>query len=549
MTVQLNRLEWYSVDDTTTQVAGLSPLSDAISITARKGLDIKNNILNITLKNANSKYIDEVGQLMFNSEDVIKFFVDQTSTASDIGSTWYDDDNRVGIYILKEYQQLTTLSTHRIKLTCADQAYVLFNKVFASTYGIESGVFWTSPGIFRSVTRINTTNDNGEHTGTDNDSGSKFDIDAKFVSESGSIADYRTDTATALDGGISDSDTTITVDSTTGFKEPGTIVVNSEHIYYTGITATEFTGCTRAIDDTVAIAHVTTTAVYQGFPIVDLSKVWKPVYEWLSDLGQPQMTNYADEDILDGTLFYQRAFLLWIDKDNGIHFIPSDDSVDIDFTVGSDELYEVSLEKSVFDSVNMVIYNVGEDMYGAGVTWYYFDESSDVTTLKMRYQPMTDLINTILFDEYADGAVTDATYPAEVVGDSNRRFPTGYTGPDLDNWTFKEDCNKWRVRVKGQSERTSLTSDSDYNNSVREAALWRGRNKATNITQSLGGLRYKGTVTVRGRHINPGDLVTVTDAKTGLATQKIRVLNVTQTLSNGQWSTTLDVEEDEELAT
>ena len=48
-----------------------------------------------------------------------------------------------------------------------------------------------------------------------------------------------------LDGGISASDTSITVDSTTGFETNGTITIGSEDIPYTGKTPTTFTGCTR----------------------------------------------------------------------------------------------------------------------------------------------------------------------------------------------------------------------------------------------------------------------------------------------------------------
>ena len=48
-----------------------------------------------------------------------------------------------------------------------------------------------------------------------------------------------------LDGGISDSDTSITVDSTAGFETAGTITIGSEDIPYTGKSPTTFTGCSR----------------------------------------------------------------------------------------------------------------------------------------------------------------------------------------------------------------------------------------------------------------------------------------------------------------
>ena len=53
------------------------------------------------------------------------------------------------------------------------------------------------------------------------------------------------DVSDTLDGGISAADTSITVDSTTGFETAGTITIEGEDIPYTGKTSTTFTGCTR----------------------------------------------------------------------------------------------------------------------------------------------------------------------------------------------------------------------------------------------------------------------------------------------------------------
>ena len=60
---------------------------------------------------------------------------------------------------------------------------------------------------------------------------------------------------TLLDGGINDSVTTITVDSTEDFPSAGTINIGSEKISYTGVTSTTFTGCTRGADSTSAASH------------------------------------------------------------------------------------------------------------------------------------------------------------------------------------------------------------------------------------------------------------------------------------------------------
>ena len=63
-----------------------------------------------------------------------------------------------------------------------------------------------------------------------------------------------------------DSVTTITLSSTSGFDSAGTIVVGNETITYTGTTSTTFTGCTRGASSTTAasIASGVTVAQFDG---------------------------------------------------------------------------------------------------------------------------------------------------------------------------------------------------------------------------------------------------------------------------------------------
>jgi len=74
---------------------------------------------------------------------------------------------------------------------------------------------------------------------------------------------------TLLDGAITDSDTTITVDSTSGYPLSGTINIEGESIGYTGTTSTTFTGCTRggsavAHSDNVVVSPENSATVLTG---------------------------------------------------------------------------------------------------------------------------------------------------------------------------------------------------------------------------------------------------------------------------------------------
>lgn len=76
--------------------------------------------------------------------------------------------------------------------------------------------------------------------------------------------DYQDTGSTLLNGAINDSVTTITVDSTTGFKTGGgSFRINSELIDYTGVTATTFTGCTRGQHGTTAASHLDNAPVLE----------------------------------------------------------------------------------------------------------------------------------------------------------------------------------------------------------------------------------------------------------------------------------------------
>jgi|TARA_R110002073_G_scaffold2527_1_gene16597 hypothetical protein len=67
--------------------------------------------------------------------------------------------------------------------------------------------------------------------------------------------------STTLDGTLTDSATTITVASTTGFDSTGTLFILGEQATYTGTTSTSFTGCTRGANGTTAAAHASGVTV------------------------------------------------------------------------------------------------------------------------------------------------------------------------------------------------------------------------------------------------------------------------------------------------
>ena len=86
--------------------------------------------------------------------------------------------------------------------------------------------------------------------------------------QSGAIAT----TTLTLVGGITSTDTTITVSNATTLASAGFIKVDSEIIYYSGTTSTTLQNCVRGQANTTAAAHTTGTAIY--VPYLPAINVW-----------------------------------------------------------------------------------------------------------------------------------------------------------------------------------------------------------------------------------------------------------------------------------
>lgn len=72
--------------------------------------------------------------------------------------------------------------------------------------------------------------------------------------------------STTLSADINASATTISVGSTDNFNTTGTIIIGSEHITYSGKTATSFTGCVRGVEGSSAASHNSGVTVHNTNP-------------------------------------------------------------------------------------------------------------------------------------------------------------------------------------------------------------------------------------------------------------------------------------------
>lgn len=267
----------------------------------------------------------------------------------------------------------------------------------------------------------------------------------------------------------------------------------------------------------------TTTTTGAAFPSIDMAKVMKPVYEWLTDLSQPGITG---ED---------KAYLFYVDKDNDLHWFYPSSTVDSTITEGTDEIYNVSMKKSQDELVNMIIYNAGQDLKGNGNLWYYYDTLSKSNKLRMKYQPFLDIGRDLFEKELLAGNVVES---------SGGSFH--YQGKDY-------NASGYPLTPTWPSA-SSVSNDSDYNDAFRlrqrEIAGDNTQNapgKSGSIIQAFSGLRWKGTIELKGTHgFTAGDLLTVDLPTEGILSQQLRVWDVQQSFGNDGWITGLELREDEE---
>lgn len=94
---------------------------------------------------------------------------------------------------------------------------------------------------------------------------------------------------TLLNGAISSSATTITVDNTDNAPEQGMFRIDNEWITYTGKTATAFTGCERGARGTVGAAHLDNATVSNLYKVMLSSRGYDEITPIINDFGVYEM--------------------------------------------------------------------------------------------------------------------------------------------------------------------------------------------------------------------------------------------------------------------
>ena len=196
MSVLLTKVIWFRKSNPTVA----ENITDSLDMSVGRGLDIKNNIATITLKNAGQsfdssgntihRYIDTEGKIMFEEQDQIKVYLKYSDDMAEVESdAWGSDPNIVptgttdlkGVYYLIEYNVLTDIKSNPIKIKCADKTYILFNKLLVHNFKVAGS--WTAPTAVQNVVRYCTNSEDGIFAGSGDNAGVKYSIDARLTTE------------------------------------------------------------------------------------------------------------------------------------------------------------------------------------------------------------------------------------------------------------------------------------------------------------------------------------------------------------------------------
>ena len=280
------------------------------------------------------------------------------------------------------------------------------------------------------------------------------------------------------------------------------------------------------------------------FPVTTISKVYKPVYEWIDDLSQPDRTNTQDELTATGTVPPSpRPHFAFIDENNNFHWeYPSTDTPSHHMTWGTSSavspdtvghyITSFDLKKAVFDIVNFVIFNAGDDFFGSGILNYHYDPTTKATSLKPVYRAWTDIssevIKTAILVEHPTKFTEDNATPGTLTW-QGKRYTATYNFTPF--WTT-----------------TAVSTDTTLNNSLRDYCALDdnslGKNRARRLTHSKANPRWKGRITLRGEKFSIGELVQFNSTDHGILDAKVRIKDIQHSIDKSGWTTILSVEED-----
>lgn len=488
MAVLVSRISYYGDQGNGNEVI----LTDWTRLTIKRGLDATSNTVEIRLKNSIKKRlpdlttihrhvndskklcIDETGGYELKQGDVIKIWLRWADSASDVISYTDESSHMITTSEVQEWDGILEENRTDLVLKCVDKTFIILNKLWVQAY--TSSLGYTCPTMAINVIQNSTDGIKGtgfDSGGTIVTSGALYEVDARLMSGT-----YAQQAALAIEA--------------TGYPPA----------YVESLRKNE--------------------SVY---PPISMTKVWKPVYEWLKEINDIRNTNSTSE-ITTGPIVQDRNNRFYLDQNNRYHQFYPADSINYDITAGEVDsdgtVTDFKMTKKTFDIINMVIFNAGKDLENTGILDYFFDKTSKERRLKMKFVPMLEI------GSEGNGSLRSAEVAEGNISVAEDGVVTILVASGTTSWG------------------TTYSSAADYKEKFRERAILLGQQRASALTRNRGNPRWKGNISIKkGAYYSAGQLLRFTALTHGINEELVRIVDVTHQITPTGWTSQLEVEADE----
>jgi len=522
-------------------------LTDIESMTIRRGLEVKNNTFELTLKNPYTtldqhKYVKTDGTLIFQENDVFKFYMNVFSDNTTLDTTSVDSSDLVMTADMLEVEGKLTDKKSTLKLKGVDKTYSMLSQLWSQSYTLPGAdIDRNSPEIMQNILRLTSGQNTNPNSFDDNGAITTlggYEIDSRLFTEGVKT----TTTATSGTTGTTLVCSSATF-STDGVKK-GFLIKNTT-TYKTATVVSITNETTLVVSRSAAFTSGDGVQVSDGFiqdwrpsdgsafPDIAMGKRFKPVSEWIEALSAPDVTNTSTETIAT-TYKCDRKMVSYIDEKNRFHwFYPDDSLVDYNITAGtitatdfSDDIVDVKMKFATYDVINMVIFNGGKDMYGVGNLFYHYEPTSSSTKLKMKYVPMLDVSETFIEKEIGKTNLVASGTGVYYLYNGERYARTAST-------------------LTATFDGKAYTTDKGYNDGFRAAARTACAGRAQQITKQRGNPRWKGSMRTRFSNFQPGEVIKLTVPQLGIKNVKLRINDVMHQIMQNSVTTSINLEEDD----
>ena len=484
------------------------------------------------------------GLIKFNEGDSIKIYAAYIEDNRELDVSITSADLLMSAEI-QEVNVTTSEKGTKMKLSCVDKSYSVFNVIWSNNYN-EDSVDNRAPLIIQNIVRWASSLKGLQSGGYDDVGGivpnGIYGVDARLDTEKGFIETTRNDaTGTAfpkisiarsfkpvyewLDE-LSSSNYTndfASCESETSPPQDRTMTyyideLNRFHWFYPK------DGITNTLNQTITATETITTLTLtdaSSFSTSGSVQIGGEVFDYTSKSGNVLsgvtrgVDNTIEEAHASGDVVYSQLVITQSDNTTGNKWVGS------------------KLTYKTYDIINAVIFNAGDDMNGSGILGFWFDKTSSSPKLKMVYKAWTHL--------------------ARVMKSSDIRLAiskgfTGITHTDGDEYAYPTDYDDYGAGKKLPSWNpgdSTIVSDTTYNTALRTIATRIAKGLAKKLTAQIGSARWKGTITLELKRFTSGKLVRVNSALTGIRNKDLRIKKVQYNITNVSGQVTLTLEEDE----